>query len=143
MTSRFGVNLYSLMSSQDIHLVTLNSFGFIPELWLAPNESLPVERSWTSGLKFNYTVENTTVFIDAYLRGMSGLLEFSENVDFNETTSEIIDHGISGDGQGAVVGLEFSLKSSINKFKYNLSYAYGRGSRLFDDLNGGITFPSI
>ena len=141
MTSRFGFNFYSLMSSQDVHLVTLNSFGFIPELWLAPNEALPVERSWISGLKFNYIVENTTVFLDAYLRGMSGLLEFSENVDFNETTSEIVDHRISGGGQGAVVGLEFSLKSSINKFKYNLSYAYGRSSRLFDDLNGGMTFP--
>lgn len=141
VTERFGFNFYSQMSSQDVHLVTLNSFGFIPELWVAPSKTKPIERSWTTGLKLNYTGESTSIFVDAYLRGMSNLLEFSENVDFNQNTSEIVEHGITSNGQGAVVGVEFSLKSNYEKFNYNLSYAFGKSSRLFDDLNQGNAFP--
>ena len=141
LTENFGYNFYSLMSSQDVHLVTLNSFGFIPELWVAPTEAKPVERSWCTGLKMNYTGEKTSLFVDAYLRGMSNLLEFSENVDFNQTTSEIVENGITSNGQGAVVGLEFSIKSKHKKFSYNLSYAFGKSSRLFDSLNQGNAFP--
>ena len=141
LNEKIKFDFYSGMSSQEIHLVTLNSFGFIPELWIAPSESKPVEKSWSTGCKLNYTGESTSFFIDTYVRGMSNLLEFSNNVDFNQSTSEIIENGITSNGQGAVVGLEISLKSGYNKFNYNVSYAYGRSSRLFDDLNQGQAFP--
>ncbi len=141
ITDKLGLNFYSLSSSQNIHLVSLNSFGFIPELWVAPNASLPVERSWTTGIKFHYNNKKTSVFLDSYLIGMSGLLEFSENVDFNNNTSQIVENGISAEGLGSVVGIEFSLKSHFRKLSYNLSYAYGKSSRRFDDLNSGNAFP--
>jgi hypothetical protein len=141
LTEKLDLNLYSLMSSQDVHLVTLNSFGFVPELWVAPSEAMPVERSWSTGLKLNYSGEKTAIFIDAYLRGMSNLLEFSENVDFNENTSDIVENGITAHGQGAVVGFEFSIKSKNEKVNYNLSYSYGKSSRLFENLNQGNAFP--
>ena len=37
--------------------------------------------------------------------------------------------------------MEFSLKSNYEKFNYNLSYAFGKSSRLFEDLNQGNAFP--
>lgn len=141
LNERMGLNLYSLSSSQDVHLITLNSFGFISELWIAPTEAKPVQRSWSTGLKIDYAGEKATVFIDLYLRGMSNLLEFEEDVDFNSSTSEIVEMGIANNGQGAVVGLEFSMKSTFERFNYNLSYSYGKSSRLFESLNQGKVFP--
>ena len=141
LTERLGLNFYSLISSQDVHLITLNSFGFIPELWMAPSQSKPIQRSWSSGLKVNYARKKTALFFDVYLRGMSNQLAFSEDIDFNDSTSEIVENSIETHGQGAVVGLEFSLKSSFKKFNYNLSYSYGKSSRLFEMLNQGKAFP--
>ncbi|MGY8902781.1 MAG: hypothetical protein ACKVI1_09310, partial [Flavobacteriales bacterium] len=141
LTERLGLNFYSLISSQDVHLITLNSFGFIPELWMAPSQSKPIQRSWSSGLKVNYARKKTALFFDVYLRGMSNQLAFSEDIDFNDSTSEIVENSIATHGQGAVVGLELSLKSSFKKFNYNLSYSYGKSSRLFEMLNQGEAFP--
>lgn len=141
LTERLGINFYSLRSSQDVHLITLNSFGFIPELWISPSETKPVQRSWSSGLKCNYSSKRTSVFFDVYLRGMSNQLEFSEEIDFNDSTSEIVESSIETEGQGAVFGVEFSLKSKRKKFNYNLSYSYGKSSRLFNLLNQGEVFP--
>jgi len=138
---RLGFNVYSIRSSQDIHLITLNSFGFIPELWIAPNESMPTQRSWLTGLKVDYSFESTNFYLDFYLRGMSNLLEFKEDIDFNNSTTSIVQESIVNEGQGAVLGLEFSMKSSFEKLNYDVSYSFGKSSRLFKNLNQGNVYP--
>ncbi|MGY8941975.1 MAG: TonB-dependent receptor, partial [Flavobacteriales bacterium] len=134
-----SVALYSLRSSQNVHLITLNTLGFIPELWLAPSEGMPVQRSWSTGAKLSYSQVKTHAFVDVYLRGMSNLLEFG-NVDFENSTSEIVENQIATNGQGAVFGFAVSLKSSHKNLHYSVSYSHGKSSRLFEQLNQGIPF---
>ena len=72
---------------------------------------------------------------------MSNLLEFKEDIDFNNSTTSIVQESIVNEGQGAVLGLEFSMKSSFEKLNYDVSYSFGKSSRLFENLNQGNVYP--
>lgn len=138
--NNLSLDFYSLRSSQNVHLITLNTLGFIPELWLSPSEEMPVQRSWSTGAKLSYSRFKTNAFIDFYARGMSNLLEFG-NVDFENSTNEIVESQIATNGQGAVFGFSVSLKSSLKNLHYSLSYSHAKSSRLFEQLNQGVPFP--
>ena len=135
-----SLSLYSLRSSQNVHLITLNTLGFIPELWLAPSTGMPVQTSWSTGTKLSYTRLKTKTFVDVYARGMSNLLEFGY-VDFENSINEIVGNQIAANGQGAVFGIAVSLKSSHKNLHYSLSYSHAKSSRLFEQLNQGVPFP--
>jgi hypothetical protein len=138
--NNLSLDFYSLRSSQNVHLITLNTLGFIPELWLSPSEEMPVQRSWSTGVKLSYSRLKTNAFVDVYARGMSNLLEFG-NVDFENSTNEIVENQIATNGQGAVFGFSVSLKSSLKNLHYSLSYSQSKSSRLFEQLNEGVPFP--
>ena len=86
---------------QGIHLVTLNDFGFVPELWLPASQHRPVEEAWQSGLRWTLSLEDTRLSVDAFVRGMSGLLEFQSGVDFGQSLDEVLAEDVASDGLGA------------------------------------------
>ena len=69
--------LHSERAIQGLHLLTLNDFGFVPELWLSPSASRPVQRAWQTGLRWSHAHGATRLSVDAYMRGMSDLLACS------------------------------------------------------------------
>ena len=135
------LSLHSAQSTQGLHLLTLNDFGFVPELWVASSGALPVERSWQTGLRWQQSSGQNSTTVDLYLRGMSELLAFKPGVMFDRDIESILAQDVAAEGRGAVYGLEVSKTHRWNDVKLNIAYTHGRSSRQFDDLNGGRSFP--
>ena len=59
---------------QGIHLVTLNDFGFVPELWL-PASHRPVEEAWqsVSGGRCHWKTQGS---VDAFVQACRDCLNF-------------------------------------------------------------------
>lgn len=135
------LSFHSARSTQALHLLTLNDFGFVPELWMASSGALPVERSWQTGLRWQQTSGQNSTTVDLYLRGMTELLAFKPGVMFDRDIESILAQDVVAEGRGAVYGLEVSKTHRWNDVKLNFAYTHGRSSRQFDDLNGGRAFP--
>lgn len=133
--------LHSSRSMQGIHLVTLNDFGFVPELWLPATNERPVEEAWQTGLRWSWSRENTRLAADAFMRGMSGLLEFQSGVDFGQSLEVLLTEDVAADGLGAAFGAEFTLHHQREHVRLDVAYAFGRSSRRFESLNAGRAFP--
>lgn len=136
-----GLMLHSSRSMQGIHLVTLNDFGFVPELWLPASQHRPVEEAWQSGLRWTLSLEDTRLSVDAFVRGMSGLLEFQSGVDFGQSLDEVLAEDVASDGLGAAFGAEFTAHHERDRVEFDVAYSFGRSSRRFSSLNGGRPFP--
>lgn len=133
--------LHSEQSIQGLHLVTLNDFGFVPELWLAPAGARPVEEAWQTGLRWTFARGGHSVFVDGYLRGMTQLLEFQPGVNFDQGLNELLGQDLAYGGRGAVYGVEVSSHHDWRRVTLDVAYAHGRSSRMFETLNGGRPFP--
>ena len=133
--------LHSERSMQGLHLVTLNDFGFVPELWLAPSGSRPVQEAWQTGLRWMFARKATRVSVDGYLRGMTQLLEFQPGVNFDQGLNELLSQDLAYGGRGAVYGVEVASHHEWRRMTLDVAYAHGRSSRMFETLNGGRPFP--
>jgi hypothetical protein len=135
------LSFHSALSTQALHLLTLNDFGFVPELWVASSGARPVERSWQTGLRWQQSSGPNSTTVDLYLRGMSELLAFKPGVMFDQDIESLLAQDVVAGGLGAVYGLEVSKTHRWNDVKLDMAYAHGRSSRQFEDLNGGRAFP--
>lgn len=135
------LSFHSALSTQALHLLTLNDFGLVPELWVASSGARPVERSWQTGLRWQQSSGQNSTTVDLYLRGMSELLAFKPGVMFDQDIESLLAQDVVAEGLGAVYGLEISKTHRWNDVKLDIAYSHGRSSRQFDDLNGGRPFP--
>lgn len=133
--------LHSERAIQGLHLLTLNDFGFVPELWLSPSASRPVQRAWQTGLRWSHAHGATRLSVDAYMRGMSDLLAFRPGVNFDQSLDDFLGQELASQGRGAVYGVELSAHTEWGPVTMDLAYAHGRSSRLFETLNAGQPFP--
>ena len=136
-----ALTLHSSRSMQGIHLVTLNDFGFVPELWLPATNDRPVEEAWQTGLRWSWSRESTRLAADAFMRGMSGLLEFQSGVDFGQSLDALLAEDVAANGLGAAFGAEFTLHHQRERVQLDVAYAFGRSSRRFESLNAGRAYP--
>ena len=58
------LSFHSALSTQVLHLLTLNDFGFVPELWVASSGTRPVERSWQTGLRWQQSSGPNSTTVD-------------------------------------------------------------------------------
>ena len=96
------LSFHSAVSTQALHLLTLNDFGFVPELWVASSGSRPVERSWQTGLRWQQSSGPNSTTVDLYLRGMSELLAFKPGVMFDQDIESLLAQDVVAGGLGAV-----------------------------------------
>jgi hypothetical protein len=133
--------LHSGRSIQGLHLLSLNGLGFVPELWVLPSETRPVEQAWQTGLRWTHAQTTNRVSLDLYFRGMDNLLEFRPGVNFGQELTALLSNDVASGGRGAVYGIELAGQRKWRSVKVDMAYAYGRSSRLFETLNDGHPFP--
>lgn len=141
MSDSQSLVLHSERTIQGLHLLSLNGLGFVPELWLLPSETRPVEQAWQTGLRWMHAQTTNRFSLDLYFRGMSNLLEFRPGVNFDQELTALLANDVAGGGRGAVYGIEFAGQQKWRSVKVNMAYAHGRSSRLFETLNDGQPFP--
>lgn len=125
---------------QYLHLISFTNIRLPNDLWVPSDEAFAPQESRQGELGIQYTPSATTVIsVDAYYKKLKNLYTYSSDFDFTNTNFQ--DFLIKGGGEA--MGIEFSLQHKGAKNGGQLTYAFTKSTRQFDQLHSGASFPHL
>ncbi len=131
---------YSLMR-QYMHRVSSSSLALPTDLWYPVTENVKPQQSHqvSAGYTRIFPDQELSVTLEGYYKTLNNLIEYREgaNLILNDNfENELID------GDGDSYGLELLVRKQTGKVTGWVSYSLSKTSRIFDDLNGGNSYPA-
>ncbi len=128
--------------SQTVHLLTSNSIGLTPDIWIPSGKEFSPSTALQYSLGFfSSTNDNRLEFsMIAYYKKSSGLIAYKEGAVFNgnaENWQDKIAHG----GIGLSYGIELFIRKKYGKNTGWISYTYAKSLRKFEQINSGKYYP--
>jgi hypothetical protein len=127
--------------SQYIHLLSNSSAGTPVDYWLPSSNN--IKPQFVSQISAGYFREFKSLGIDfsieGYYKDMKNQIDYRNNADvfLNENAeAELLF------GKGRSYGLEFLCKKEDGIFTGWISYTLSRTEKQFDEINGGVWYPS-
>lgn len=126
---------------QYVHLLTNAGIGLPTDLWVAATDRIPPQRAWQAAAGVTHVRGEGLWEItgEAYLKRMTGLIEYREGATFFGTGGDWQDKVTVGDGWS--YGTEVFVQKTRGRTTGWLGYTLSRTERQFADLNDGETFP--
>lgn len=129
--------------NQPQHVISTSSIGFPNDLWVPSTSRIKPQTSIQINLGYTYQKNNLEFELNAYYKEMDNIIRY--NYDANlPTLLEITTQQWESEsvvGKGTAQGIECSLKTSQDKLKTQINYAYANSDRTFVALNEGQAFP--
>lgn len=131
---------YSRMA-QYMHRITNSAVTSPTDIWYPVTDSVRPQTShqFSAGWQRTLPQQNLMFSAEAYYKPMADIIGLEEgtNLFFNsEFQSSLIQ------GRGKAYGLELLVRKNAGKFTGWISYTLSRSIRQFNNINGGIWFPS-
>lgn len=139
-----NANIYLAYSKmfQPVHLLLNPSNGYVNEVWLSANKSLPPQQM----NEVTFGVHTKSNFGDIrfaiFLRNFKDLIEIKDNIKFLKFVSNDWNNLFESNGTGISRGIEVSFLKSLKKMNIMASYTFTDSKRTFANINKGKTFPS-
>ncbi|MEM6684619.1 MAG: TonB-dependent receptor [Bacteroidota bacterium] len=108
------------------------SFGLENQVWVSPDDEIPVLRSEQVSLGGNFQYDSWNVDAEVYYKKISNLTSLTRGFDIEETGLSI--------GESTVTGLDVLVKKRFYNFTSLLSYAFTQNEFQFDNLNNTNPF---
>ncbi len=129
---------FSVME-QYLHLLSNPGAGLPSDRWLTSTERVKPERSWQSTLGVRKKFEKSLILsVEGFYKKMTGVIEYRNGANLfllDTWENQVVQ------GEGNSFGLEFLLQKQTKRFSTNLSYTLSKTNRVFDEINGGESFP--
>jgi hypothetical protein len=126
---------------QYLHLVSSSSVSLPTDLWYPVTKNVKPQKSDQFTLGFQYAMKKPALFfsIEAYYKTMKNSTEYREGAVLilnNDYEKELLQ------GKGQAYGTEFLIRREKGRLNGWVGYTLSRSTRVFADLNMGITFPA-
>jgi hypothetical protein len=108
------------------------SFGLENQVWVAPDNEIPVLRSAQVSLGGNFQYDTWNVEAEAYYKKISNLTSLTRGFDIETTGLSI--------GESSISGLDVLVKKRFYNFTSLVSYAFTQNEFQFDNLNNTHPF---
>jgi hypothetical protein len=108
------------------------SFGLENQVWVSPDEEIPVLRSAQVSLGGNFQYDTWNVDAEVYYKNISNLTSLTRGFDIETTGLSI--------GESTITGLDVLVKKRFYNFTSLVSYAFTQNEFQFDNLNNTNPF---
>lgn len=124
---------------QPVHLLTNNGLGLPVDLWVPATKNVPPQRAMQYSLGYKLKTNQQIEFlVDAYLKNMAGVIEYSEGASFLSSTAGW--ESKVEQGKGVAYGTEFFLHKKTGIISGWIGYTLSWSKRKFENLNQGKWF---
>ncbi|NNF59481.1 MAG: TonB-dependent receptor [Rhodothermaceae bacterium] len=125
---------------QYLHLLANTGVSLPTDLWLAPTERVPSQRSWQAALGTTARLgRGWMVSVEGFYKDMQGLIEYRPGASFAVPGQDWQDKVEVG--RGWAYGGELFLRRTTGRTTGWLGYTLSWSTRRFDALNEGVAFP--
>lgn len=126
---------------QFFHQLNNLSMGLPSDLWVPSTAKFKPAQSRQQSLGVSHQINRNWQFqVEAFRRDFFDVLEYSESAVYIKSNQNWEESVSSGSGE--VTGFEVQLQRSSKRWSGLFSYTWMKNTRLFDNLNEGLPFPS-
>ncbi len=129
---------YSTMQ-QYVHLLTANTVGIKPDMWVPVNSEMPPSEARQISIGTYFYVKNIDFSIIAYKKNANNLITYKEGAVFTGS-AENWQQKIETHGYGESMGLEFLAQKNHGKITGWIAYTLAKSDRQFQNINNGQKF---
>ena len=141
LTPRLSASASVAAATQYVHLLANSGLGLPTDLWLPATPAVGPERGWQAAAGLTASAgRGVDVSVEAYLRRMSGLLEYRDGAGFFNTAFENWEAQVV-QGQGRALGLEVLVQKTTGRTTGWVAYTLARADRRFDAFDAGAWYP--
>lgn len=138
-----SIKLGIMRNNQYVHLATVGSATLPTDIWIPSSDVIAPQIGWQYSLGYfqNFQDNMFEASAEVYYRSLQNVVEYAEGVDLYQTIQDNPDNlMVSGDGEA--YGLELFFTKTKGKLTGWLSYTLSKSDRFFEEINGGVPFPS-
>jgi len=132
---------YSEME-QCVHLLTNNSIGVTPDVWVPSDSDIKpsYSKQYSLGIFKHFEEKSIDFSIVSYYKTSTNLISYKEGGIFYGN-AENWKNKIETGGNGLSYGIEVLLQKQQGKTTGWISYTYAKSTRQFDNINQGEPYP--
>lgn len=140
ITQQFWIKASASQNVQFYHQLNNLSMGLPSDLWAPSNAQFAPAQAKQISLGTTYTLPKYQWSVEYFQKSFSNLLEYRDNSVY--VTNALNWEKTVTQGTGQADGFEFLFEKRSGKLTGWASYTLMHNTRTFQDLNGGLAFPS-
>lgn len=126
---------------QYMHLLSTSGLTMPTDLWVPAAEGLKPLKSDQIDIGFAYNADNKfLLYVEGYRKWSYNTTDLRQGSSLISEFRPWYEKTIQGNGNSW--GIEFALEKQLKKLSVNINYTLSRASRINNNLNNGLRFPS-
>jgi len=143
LDSKSSVKVAYTRNNQYIHLASLASVSLPTDVWVGSSDKVKPQlgTQYAAGYFRNLLDNRYETSVELYYKDMDNLIEYEDGFIPSDNIQDNADNHFSY-GKGNSYGVELFIKKRTGDLTGWIGYTIAKTTRVFEDLNGGKTFPA-